>query len=85
MGASSGITHNIQGSVEFRGVPANMACSPLMTQGAMVFPVVMRGRIEPSVARRFSTPYTLSLLTRPFQAQLSSDQRVDHPLRQKQR
>ena len=31
------------------------------------------------------TPYTLSLLTRPFQAQLSSDQRVDHPLRQKQR
>jgi hypothetical protein len=43
-----------------------------MTQGAMVFPVVMRGRIEPSVTRRFSTPYTLSLLTRPFQAQLSS-------------
>src|SRR5258708_3221785 len=42
-------------------------------------------RIEPSGTRRFSTPCTLSLLTRPFQAQLSSDQRVEHPLRQKQR
>jgi hypothetical protein len=44
-----------------------------------------RGRIEPSGTRRFSTPYTLSLLTRPFQAQLSSDQRGEHPLRRMQR
>ena len=32
------------------------ACSPIMTQGAIVLPVVTRGRIEPSAIRRLSTP-----------------------------
>ena len=32
------------------------ARSPITTQGAIVFPVVMRGMIEPSAIRRFSTP-----------------------------
>jgi hypothetical protein len=30
--------------------------SPMMTQGAMVLPVVTRGMIEPSAMRRFSIP-----------------------------
>ena len=32
------------------------ARSPIITQGAMVFAVVMRGMIDPSAMRRFSTP-----------------------------
>jgi hypothetical protein len=32
------------------------ARSPMITHGAMVLPVVMRGMIEPSAIRRRSTP-----------------------------
>jgi hypothetical protein len=32
------------------------ARSPMITQGAMVFPVVTRGMMEPSAMRRFSMP-----------------------------
>jgi hypothetical protein len=32
------------------------ARSPMITQGAMVFPVVTRGMIEPSAMRRCSVP-----------------------------
>src|SRR5258707_5983792 len=32
------------------------ARSPMMTQGAMVLPVVTRGMIEPSATRRWVTP-----------------------------
>ena len=35
---------------------ASAARSPIMTQGAMVLPVVTRGIIEPSAMRRFSIP-----------------------------
>jgi invasion protein IalB len=35
---------------------ASAARSPMTTQGAMVFPVVMRGMIEASATRRCSTP-----------------------------
>ena len=35
---------------------ASAARSPMMTQGAMVLPVVTRGMIEPSATRRFSIP-----------------------------
>ena len=35
---------------------ASAARSPMMTQGAMVLPVVTRGMIEPSAMRRFSIP-----------------------------
>jgi len=35
---------------------ASAARSPMMMQGAMVFPVVTRGMIEPSAMRRFSIP-----------------------------
>src|SRR5215510_10712694 len=34
------------------------ARSPMITQGAMVLPVVTRGMIDPSAMRRLSTPYT---------------------------
>ena len=34
------------------------ARSPMITQGAIVLPVVTRGIIDPSVIRRFSIPYT---------------------------
>ena len=37
------------------------ARSPMITQGAMVLPVVTRGMIDPSAMRRLSTPYTLRL------------------------
>src|SRR5258706_2532328 len=40
----------------FRISPAR---SPIMTQGAMVLPVVMRGMMEPSAIRRLSMPWTL--------------------------
>jgi hypothetical protein len=38
----------------FRNVSA--ARSPMMTQAAMVLPVVTRGMMEPSAIRRFSIP-----------------------------
>jgi hypothetical protein len=37
------------------------ARSPMMTQGAMVLPVVTRGMMEPSAIRRFWIPWTCSL------------------------
>src|SRR6478736_9088574 len=38
----------------------SLARSPMITQGAMVLPVVTRGMMDPSAIRRFSIPYTLS-------------------------
>src|SRR5262252_2234234 len=35
------------------------ARSPIITQGAIVLPVVTRGMTDPSAMRRFLTPYTL--------------------------
>ena len=40
---------------------ASAARSPMITQGAIVLPVVTRGMIDPSAIRRFSIPYTLRL------------------------
>src|SRR6202022_1782412 len=39
-----------------RALRISAARSPMMTQGAMVFPVVMRGMIDPSAIRRCSIP-----------------------------
>ena len=44
-------------------LPDNISAarSPTITQGAIVFPVVTRGRIDPSATRRLSIPYTFRL------------------------
>lgn len=50
------------GQLRFRGhilcsaFSISPARSPTMTQGAMVLPVVTRGKMEPSTMRRFSIP-----------------------------
>src|SRR5258708_17766482 len=47
-------TDDVSNLCSFR--KASAARSPMMMQGAMVFPVVTRGMIEPSAMRRFSIP-----------------------------
>src|SRR6478672_13186862 len=38
----------------------SLARSPMITQGAMVLPVITRGMMDPSATRRFLIPETLS-------------------------
>jgi hypothetical protein len=47
-------TDDVSNLCSFRNAPA--ARSPIMTQGAMVLPVVTRGMMDPSAIRSFSIP-----------------------------
>jgi multidrug efflux pump subunit AcrA (membrane-fusion protein) len=53
-GDDAGADHNLYSLYSVRRTSA--ARSPMMTQGAMVLPVVTRGKIDPSAMRRLSMP-----------------------------
>jgi hypothetical protein len=58
-GSPASITAIVGHQVRWAIFSISEARSPIMTQGAIVLPVVTRGMMEPSAIRRLSMPWTL--------------------------